>query len=258
MARQDAFTDNFLKSQRGFVFPDVGVLIYVFDIESREFDRDLVTYNAIIKALHEFSPRAAVFCLIHKMDLVQADYRDRIYQERAGAIRAKSESFEQSMQTYASSIWDQSLYKAWGSIVHSLIPNLELLETYLKNLSNIISAEEIILFERTTFLTVTSYTSEAGSKNPYPDRYERLSNIIKTFKHSLAYIPSSLSYGERSLDQLTQACIGKTRLLRHLRINSPTLPLVLRASTSPSTVSPKTPMSYLSSHLVRSQRTARS
>lgn len=189
--RQDAFTDNFLNVQRQFVFPDVGVLIYVFDIESREFDRDLVTYNAIVKALHEFSPRAAVFCLVHKMDLVQTDYRDRIYQERASAIREKSEGFDETMQTYATSIWDQSLYKAWGNIVHSLIPNLELIETYLKSLSGIISAEEIILFERTTFLTVTSYTSGAGAKNPYPDRFERLSNIIKTFKHSLAYVSSS-------------------------------------------------------------------
>ena len=122
------------------------------------------------------------------MDLVKADYRDRIYQERAGAVREKSEGFEQTVQTYPTSIWDQSLYKAWGNIVHSLIPNLGVIEAYLKNLAGIIRAEEIILFERTTFLTVTSFTSEAGAKNPYPDRFERLSNIIKTFKHSLAYV----------------------------------------------------------------------
>lgn len=125
------------------------------------------------------------------MDLVQTDVRERLYHDRADQIREKSEVFAQTLQTYATSIWDQSLYKAWGNIVHSLIPNLELIESYLMNLSDAIDAEEIILFERTTFLTVTSYTSEAGSKNPNHDRFERISTIMKTFKNSLAYVSPS-------------------------------------------------------------------
>ena len=186
LTRQDAFTDTYLNAQRQQIFSDIGVLIYVFDVGSPELDRDLTTYNAIIKALQEFSPGAAVFCLLHKIDLAQAQFRDRLHQETAVSIRAKSEGFAQSMQTYATTIWDQSLYKAWGSIVHSLIPNLEHLENYLKDLAGVIDAEEIVLFERTTFLTITSYTSEAGAQNPYHDRFERLSNTIKTFRHSLA------------------------------------------------------------------------
>lgn len=133
------------------------------------------------------------------MDLVQVKQREDLYEERTRQIREKSEVFEKSMQTYATSIWDQSLYKAWGSIVHSLVPNLELIESYLRNLADVTDAEELILFERTTFLTVTSYTSKAGSKNPYPDRYERLSNIMKTFKNSLAYVSSSFRQAVKSV-----------------------------------------------------------
>lgn len=125
------------------------------------------------------------------MDLVQTDIRKPLYEDRSVQIRENSGRFAQSLQTYATSIWDQSLYKAWGSIVHSLIPNLELIESYLRNLSDVVDAEEIILFERTTFLTVTSYTSEAGSKNPNNDRFERISNIMKSFMKSLAYVSSS-------------------------------------------------------------------
>lgn len=47
-------------------------------------------------------------------------------------------------------------------------------------------AEEITLFEKATFLAVMKVTSEIGKKNPYPDRDEKMSNIIKTFKASLA------------------------------------------------------------------------
>ena len=189
---QDAFTENYLTSQRHSVFSEVGVLIYVFDVESREFDgregqnfRDLNTYNAVIKALEEFSPQAHVFTLVHKMDLVQSEHRERVLQDKTDAIRERSERFRNDVQTYGTSIWDQTLYKAWGMIVHSLIPNLDVIEWYLTRLAIATEAEEIVLFERVTFLTVTSVTSKVGEQNPYFDRYERLSNIIKTFKHSL-------------------------------------------------------------------------
>lgn len=186
MDRQDAFTENYLTSQKQYVFSDVGVLIYVFDIESREVDRDLATYTTVIKALEEFSPRAFVFCLVHKMDLVQVDFRETLFEERNAAIKRHSGKFAESMVSYSTTIWDQSLYKAWGKIVHSLIPNLGVIEEYLKHLADAIEAEEVVLFERTTFLTVMQVTTSKGNQNPYVDRYERLSNIIKTFKHSLA------------------------------------------------------------------------
>ena len=189
--RQDAFTENYLTSQKPYVFADVGVLIYVFDIESREFDRDIKTYSTIVKALQEYSPRSSVFCLVHKMDLVQTEYRDSLFAERAKAIKGKSDGFARTVTSYQTTIWDQSLYRAWGNIVHSLIPNLDIIEGYLGHLADVIEAEEIILFERTTFLTVTSVTSKIGDQNPYVDRQERLSNIIKTFKHSLASFTSS-------------------------------------------------------------------
>ena len=190
---QDAFTENYLTSQKPYVFSEVGVLIYVFDVESREFDgrdgqnfRDLHTYNAVIKALEEFSPHAHVFTLVHKMDLVQTEHRERVLQDKTEAIRERSERFRRQVRTYGTSIWDQTLYKAWGNIVHSLIPNLEVIEWYLSRLADATEAEEIVLFERVTFLTVTSVTSKLGDQNPYYDRYERLSNIIKTFKNSLS------------------------------------------------------------------------
>ncbi|KAL1970891.1 hypothetical protein VTN77DRAFT_2725 [Rasamsonia byssochlamydoides] len=181
---QDAFMETYLASQRENIFSDVAVLIYVFDIESREVERDLDTYNSIIEALHEYSPNAHVFCLIHKLDLIQAEHRQRIYEERSALIRSRSRHFE--IDTFGSSIWDQSLYKAWAGIVHKLIPNLYVIERFLSAFAKKIDAEEVILFERSTFLTVTSFASDTGSMNPIYDRHERLSNIMKAFKHCAA------------------------------------------------------------------------
>lgn len=176
--------ETYLASQRENIFSDVAVLVYVFDIESRDVERDLDTYGSIITALQEFSPQAFVFCLIHKLDLIQAEHRQRICEERSSLIRSRSGSF--AIDTFGSSIWDQSLYKAWAGIVHKLIPNLYIIERFLRAFAEKIEAEEVILFERSTFLTVTSVTSDVGSLNPIYDRHERLSNIMKAFKHCAA------------------------------------------------------------------------
>ncbi|KAI9757505.1 MAG: GTP-binding protein gtr1 [Chaenotheca gracillima] len=181
---QDAFVENYLNTQRHHVFSNVGVLIYVFDIESREFDRDLITFSAIIRALSENSPSASVFCLIHKMDLVQSNYRARLYADRLAHIEDRSENFQ--ITAFATSIWDQSLYRAWARIIYTLIPNVQAIEDHLKRLAQSIQAEEIILFERTTFLVVTHVTNEYGTENPCEDRHERLSNVVKTFKQTLS------------------------------------------------------------------------
>ena len=42
---QDVFMENYISSQRDHIFKSVQVLIYVFDVESREFERDLHYYS---------------------------------------------------------------------------------------------------------------------------------------------------------------------------------------------------------------------
>jgi Ras-related GTP-binding protein A/B len=62
------------------------------------------------------------------------------------------------MRCFATSIWDETLYRAWSQIVYSLIPNVEQLEAQLSEFSGICGADEIVLFEKATFLVV-SHTS---------------------------------------------------------------------------------------------------
>ncbi|GAB1314634.1 GTP-binding protein gtr1 [Madurella fahalii] len=219
---QEAFMENYLSQQRAHVFSNVGVLIYVFDIESRDVERDLATYVNIISALVQYSREAKVFVLIHKMDLIQPITREDVFDHRAALVRRKTaeavaimhkakpellllqqsqqqQQQQQSqpttgsaaapdldidLQLFATSIWDQSLYKAWASIIHDLVPNLAVIETQLASLGVAIDADEILLFERTSFLVVSRWTSREGDRNPYGDRFERMSNILKSWKHT--------------------------------------------------------------------------
>ena len=75
---QEAFMENYFDSQRDNIFQNVQVLIYVFDVESRELEKDMHYYQSCLEAILHNSPNAKIFCLIHKMDLVPDDQRDEV------------------------------------------------------------------------------------------------------------------------------------------------------------------------------------
>jgi Ras-related GTP-binding protein A/B len=75
---QESFMENYFTSQRDHIFRNVEVLIYVFDVESREIDRDFQYFHSCMDAIKQNSKDAKVFCLVHKMDLVQEELRERV------------------------------------------------------------------------------------------------------------------------------------------------------------------------------------
>jgi hypothetical protein len=66
------------------------------------------------------------------------------------------------IKCFGTSIWDETLYRAWSQIVYSLIPNVQQLETQLGEFAEICGADEIVLFEKATFLVI-SQTSKLRS-----------------------------------------------------------------------------------------------
>jgi Ras-related GTP-binding protein A/B len=65
--------------------------------------------------------------------------------------------------------------------VYALIPNIQVLEQNLQNFCELCEADEVVLFERATFLVISHSTTK-----PHNDvhRFEKISNIIKQFKLS--------------------------------------------------------------------------
>lgn len=129
--------------------------------------------------LYQNSPEAKIFCLVHKMDLVAEEQRDVIFKEREEDLKRLSLPLE--CTCYRTSIWDETLYRAWSNIVYMLIPNVEALEHSLSYFANIIDADEVLLFERATFLVI-SHCQRKQHRDLH--RFEKVSNIIKQFKLS--------------------------------------------------------------------------
>lgn len=176
---QEAFMENYFASQKDTIFRNVEVLIYVFDVESRELEKDLHYYQSCLEAILQNSAEAKIFCLVHKMDLVPEEQRERIFQLRQEDLNRLSKPLQ--CVCFKTSIWDETLYKAWSSIVYTLIPNVQQLESNLQQFTNIIDANEVLLFERATFLIISHC-----QRRPHHDghRFEKVSNIIKQFKLS--------------------------------------------------------------------------
>lgn len=186
---QDSFVESYLTNQRSHVFTHVAVLIFVFDVSSEHPSSDMLSFASTIRALHEFSPNSKIFVLVHKMDLIVQAQKTIFFQEKSKEVRTTCEQEDfgaEQVGLWPTSIWDQSLYRAWTQVIYFLVPNATVMEDMLSKLADLIDARELILYERTTCLVVTHISRGSGEKNPFADRFERLSSILKTHKHSMA------------------------------------------------------------------------
>jgi len=111
---QDSFMDTYLTTQRSTIFQQVGVMIYVFDVESREMTKDLEYYTDCMAGLKQFSPDAAIFLLIHKMDLVR-EPRQPIFDKKRQELEEASGGA--SVSVCGTSIYDESLYKVRNLLI---------------------------------------------------------------------------------------------------------------------------------------------
>ncbi|KAK9468516.1 Gtr1/RagA G protein conserved region-domain-containing protein [Lipomyces arxii] len=182
---QDAYMDNYFSTQRDSTFRMVEALIFVFDVESKELRKDIETFVLCLRNLYEFSPSAKIFVLVHKMDLVVFEKRQDVYRALMKSLQDTSAMFSFQIQGFPTTIWDESLYKAWSSIVCTLIPNVSTFQKHLQAFADISEADEVILFEKTTFLVISHVTNpNSPTFRADSTRFEKISNIIKSYKQS--------------------------------------------------------------------------
>jgi len=218
---QDAFMKSYLTTQKTTIFKDVGVLIYVFDVDSKHLDKDLEYYRLVLGALAKESEDAAVFVLIHKMDL--ARNRDAAFSKKRDLIQEQKLQFEPLI--FGTSIYDESLYEAWSHVVHVLIPNSVEISHHLSTFAAMCNASEVIMFERTTFLLIASSRHATPASPPSsqhitqlppgtpmnPKRYERTSEIMKAFKYSCSRLREDFHSMEIEMHGLTAVLDELTR-----------------------------------------------
>ncbi|XP_026819440.1 ras-related GTP-binding protein A-like [Rhopalosiphum maidis] len=171
---QDKFVNNYFDHKRKHLFRNIDVFVYLFEVNNRdnEFATDLKHFKSLLSAICEGSPFVNVFCLMHKMDLIKPDQREKLFKDRENELINISKPVK--ISCFMTSIWDESLYGI--NIKCSDIENT------LKSFAEEMECDEVILFERTTSLVIAKYL-----RVPHNDvnRTQKVSKIIKIFKAKL-------------------------------------------------------------------------
>lgn len=190
---QDNFMENYFDSKREDIFQGVAVLIYVLqavDYDDTPIDvRNDKYFAQTIDSVKEFSPSARVFCLIHKTDMVCDDERDAVVGKIEQQIHDQVQDAV-NLQCFATSIFDETLFRAWSQMVYNLVPDIDKLETQLAHMCDVMEADEVILFEKRTFLLIAK-----ASRRHIADRhrFEKISSIAKRFRMSCAWLETDFS-----------------------------------------------------------------
>lgn len=94
--------------------------------------------------------------------------------------------------------------QAWSSVIHTLVPNATLLQSHLSHLCQSLNLVEAVLFEAQTFLVLaksgseldcdadqlTPYEKAAGARGLDAKRFEKVSDIVKEFRHTCRWVSS--------------------------------------------------------------------
>ncbi|KAG8808585.1 GTP-binding protein gtr1 [Serendipita sp. 399] len=193
------------------LFAHVSALIYVFEVtkldsSGRPPADSLQYFCRCLTALRAHSPQAPVFVLIQKMDLVEGSRRQSSFDSWVVALKEVTE--DATWSAYGTSIYEDTLYRAWSDIIQVLVPNIADLTRNLNILAKACGAVEAAIFEKNTFLLVArSSTDEQaneslvaihdpsgmapGHSSTHDDtglpgqanRFEMISKLIKTFKN---------------------------------------------------------------------------
>ncbi len=92
------------------------------------------------------------------MDLIPDHRKQTVFEKRKKEINDRAQKFP--VVCFPTSIWEVSLYKAWTEIVSTLIMDMDSLKLALMNFAQACNAEEVILFEKSTFLLTCHHSNK--------------------------------------------------------------------------------------------------
>lgn len=201
LTRQELFIKTYFEERAEEVFSNVAALIVVIDIGALMMVADDLRlketyYEECVFALQSHSPEAKFFVLFHKSDLLPNGH----------ASTSMIKEFETEIKKIAlpllatchfTSIWDESIYRAWSTIISALLPQQTMIQNELSRfVERCRMVHEVVLYESQTLLTISHWTfgsgtstntgsftnNPKGSRNHHAGdgkRFEKISNILK-------------------------------------------------------------------------------
>ncbi|CAD8051046.1 unnamed protein product [Paramecium sonneborni] len=183
--KQNIFLEEYITTEKSTIFSNVQVLIYIFDADKEEklFLHELNLFKINVGLLSEYTPKAPVFVLFHKFEKIKESERKNFFERKHKQIIQRTDGLNIEIKdVFTTSYYDNSLYFALSNIFQSLIPNIDVLQDFLKAFRENCNCDEIALFDESTLLTY-GFLEKNEKKDIY--KYQSLCNQIQLFKLTL-------------------------------------------------------------------------
>ena len=133
--------------------------------------------------MSELSINSKIIILINKIDKLKKlsqKEQDNIITKGKNLFQSKAGNFK--IECFPTSIWEISIYKVWSNLLGNVIPNKDKINYLLDKYCQACQADEVILFERNTFLFISS-SKNKNNKIKEDERFEKFGEEMKKFKN---------------------------------------------------------------------------
>ena len=208
---QTVFTEHWNRNSNERIYKGVHVLIFVSDCCSEEWLKDLGLFLECLQHLRVYSPDAKIFFMLHKIDLLdhwkESGFSKRKKIEHRKEIDQRLSQFKTYIQQQinktqdtddnykstilnkinfeSTTIYNDSLYSAWGKIISNIVPNLREYEVKIRKFCQEIKADECVLFEKNTYLPIVSCRTEFIAKERQIEVNEIMTNRLKQMSSNI-------------------------------------------------------------------------
>jgi len=159
---QQQYLDEYHGPLRKSIFRKASILLYVVDVSDVDrFDGSLKEFEWAANQITSFNPDAKLNVFLHKIDLIHdreeiIGYLDKLFHK----------NISQPINFHPTSIFDESLFKAWSEIIRQMSPKSTYINTILKQLKNQDGVRDVLLIEKSTGLACGS-TLEISDEDVY-------------------------------------------------------------------------------------------
>ncbi len=149
---QQQYLDEYHGPLRKNIFRKASILLYIVDITDYErFDNAKTEFEWSSNQILSYNPNAKLNVFLHKSDLVHD--KDTVVSH---IKKAFSKNISHEINYHLTSIFDESLFKAWSDIIRELSPKSIFINSILKQLKNQKGVKDALVIERTSGLACGS------------------------------------------------------------------------------------------------------
>ena len=149
---QQQYLDEYHGPLRKNIFRKASILLYIVDITDYDrFDNSRIEFEWGVNQILSFNPNAKINVFLHKSDLIHD--KDSIVSH----IRKEfAKNISHEITYHLTSIFDESLFKAWSDIIRELSPKSTFLNSILRQFKKQEGVKDAIVIERSSGLACGS------------------------------------------------------------------------------------------------------